>query len=404
MAEESDATPSTSQPTASESTPNTRPNPPTSLEASSSSVEGTNRSELISRARIFLSSPQIQSQDVFAKRNFLLEKGLNEHEIELLLRELPPQLPVVPPRTYPQPLPSGLLAMLVGLARLSAWITGGSTILLFIYHRYFLPRIIRTAEARKSLKLHQVSLLQKLNTSLKSFQETQTESYASLPRPDPCKEPQPFADCHSLMDVLKEVETYKTELNKLPHLTLLRCAWEDYRKLPDCADSTPRTEELFQVLESRIPWLVSDEGISFEHTLWDTLSTSPVFEGTVSEDSPEGLSAPVRWTYVPPKPAQPTPFISSLDSLSRAASTYKPTSGSSPYQHTLQAMSELTGYISSNLYIPYRPPPILGASSTSTGDASDELKKEIRALKGLVLNRRSFMPTIPRPGLSARSS
>lgn len=55
---------------------------------SQSTVEENNRSELILRARIFLRSSQIQSQDVFAKRRFLLDKGLNENEIELLLREL----------------------------------------------------------------------------------------------------------------------------------------------------------------------------------------------------------------------------------------------------------------------------------------------------------------------------
>ncbi|KAJ4471161.1 hypothetical protein J3R30DRAFT_3299867, partial [Lentinula aciculospora] len=353
-----------------------------------SSVEGGTRSELILRARVFLSSPQIQSQDIFAKRIFLLEKGLNESEILLsFLLSSPPQLPSVPPRTYPQPPPSGLLTLLIGLARIFSWVAGGSAALIFLYHRFLLPRIIRTAEARKSLKLHQVTLLQKLNISLQSLKETQTQSYAPLPRPNPHQEPSLFADCHSLLDLLNRSETHHLEVNELPHLTLLRCAWEDFRKLPDCADSNPRTEELFQVLESRIPWLVSDAGIAFEHTLWDVLSTSSAFEVLTSQDSPEGTSAPVYWVYVPPKPVVPTPFLSSLESLSKTVSTYQPTSTSSPYQHTLQAMSEFTGYISSNLYTPYRPPPIPGIAAPLTGESTDVLKKEIRALKGLVLNR-----------------
>jgi hypothetical protein len=48
----------------------------------------TDRSELLSRARTFLTSPHIQDQDLFAKRQFLVEKGLNESEVEGLLREL----------------------------------------------------------------------------------------------------------------------------------------------------------------------------------------------------------------------------------------------------------------------------------------------------------------------------
>jgi len=46
------------------------------------------RAELIARARSFLVSPQVQLQDTAAKRSFLAEKGLNEVEIEELLRNL----------------------------------------------------------------------------------------------------------------------------------------------------------------------------------------------------------------------------------------------------------------------------------------------------------------------------
>jgi hypothetical protein len=45
------------------------------------------RTELLARARIFLNSLQILDQDVAAKRKFLSEKGLNEQEVEGLLRE-----------------------------------------------------------------------------------------------------------------------------------------------------------------------------------------------------------------------------------------------------------------------------------------------------------------------------
>jgi hypothetical protein len=47
-----------------------------------------NRTELISRARSFLTSPQIRHEDISAKRRFLVEKGLSDAEIAGLLQEL----------------------------------------------------------------------------------------------------------------------------------------------------------------------------------------------------------------------------------------------------------------------------------------------------------------------------
>jgi hypothetical protein len=41
---------------------------------------------------------------------------------------------MVPPRSYPQPPPSNLPILLLGLARLFSWIAAGSAALVFIYH------------------------------------------------------------------------------------------------------------------------------------------------------------------------------------------------------------------------------------------------------------------------------
>jgi hypothetical protein len=46
------------------------------------------RSELLDRARHFLSSPQVIHQDHESKRRFLSEKGLSDEEVQLLLREM----------------------------------------------------------------------------------------------------------------------------------------------------------------------------------------------------------------------------------------------------------------------------------------------------------------------------
>jgi hypothetical protein len=47
-----------------------------------------NRSELIARARTFLSTPHIRSQDDTSKHAFLVDKGLTQDEIHSLLREI----------------------------------------------------------------------------------------------------------------------------------------------------------------------------------------------------------------------------------------------------------------------------------------------------------------------------
>ena len=58
------------------------------VELPSQSQGNIPRDELLSKARLFLVSPSVQSQDVVAKRTFLQEKGLSEHEIDELLRTL----------------------------------------------------------------------------------------------------------------------------------------------------------------------------------------------------------------------------------------------------------------------------------------------------------------------------
>ncbi|ESK94489.1 hypothetical protein Moror_8147 [Moniliophthora roreri MCA 2997] len=360
------------------------------------------RSGLLSRARAFLRAPQIQSQDLFAKRKFLIDKGLNEPEIELLLRELPPQLPTVPPRTYPQPPPSNLPTLLLGLLRIFSWIAGGSALLLFIYQRLLLPRIIRTSQARKSLKLHQLSLLKKLQSSATSLKAAQAETFPLLPRLDPHGEPSAYGDCHSLGDVLQVAEKTKLEVRDLPQVTLLRSGIEEFRSRSELENViNPTTEELFRVLESRIPWLVSEDGIAFEHKLWDTLTTSPLFESSKPAAESDSIHQPaVHWAYRPPEPQPTPPLMASLDALSSNISQGRPTIQTSPAQRTLQSASELTGYISTQVYVPYRP----FGTNPSSSPAEEEIRKEIKALKGLVLNRRSFMPSIPRVNSSSSSS
>jgi hypothetical protein len=65
------------------------PPPNSSSELALSSPPPTpDRSELLVRARDFLSSPQVIDQDHESKRRFLAEKGLTDGEIQLLLRDM----------------------------------------------------------------------------------------------------------------------------------------------------------------------------------------------------------------------------------------------------------------------------------------------------------------------------
>lgn len=76
---------------------------------------------------------------------------------------------------------------------------------------------------------------------------------------------------HSVDEVLKEGEAQGLEIKDLPTITLLRCGIEEFGngKEGDGDAVKPRTEELFQVLEGKIPWLVSEDGLKFEVCLHD---------------------------------------------------------------------------------------------------------------------------------------
>jgi hypothetical protein len=50
--------------------------------------DAEDRSSLLSRALSFLQSPQVAARDYSAKRQFLLEKGLREQEIDSLLKDV----------------------------------------------------------------------------------------------------------------------------------------------------------------------------------------------------------------------------------------------------------------------------------------------------------------------------
>ncbi|KAI0660809.1 hypothetical protein C8Q70DRAFT_912648 [Cubamyces menziesii] len=355
------------------------------------------RSELLQRARAFLNSPQVRHEDISAKRQFLVEKGLREAEIETLLHELPPPPPPpLPPRTYPQPPPSRLPHLLLNVFRALTWIAGGSAALLLVYFRFIYPKIAQTYQARLSLRAHRKAQLERLTHSLEDLKALQRSTFAALPQPEPYREPAKYRGCRTLDEL---AEASKGEQDVPPN-TLLRCAIQQCSKSGQKATSA----ELFRLLEEKFPWIAA-EGAQHEEALWRALTSTPIFQpaplppaAAVSSTSstPPTPSPDTVWTYVPPSPPPPPPLLTSLTKLSSAL---PPRSSSPPqpkFQHTFQALSDLTGYIATQTYAA---PLGLRAPGVGLGvplsPEAEEVRREIRALKGLVLNRRSFLP--PRP-------
>lgn len=121
-----------------------------------------------------------------------------------------------------------------------------------------------------------------------------------------------------------------------------------------------------------------------QNYLWQTLTTNPLFS---YKDTPTTSI----WSYTPPTPPTPTLLVSSLTALHTSFQT--PHAQTNSFQHTLRALSDFTGYITTQIYaLPsissYRAPGF--NTGIALGPGEEELRREIRALKGLVLNRRVF--------------
>lgn len=106
--------------------------------------------------------------------------------------------------------------------------------------------------------------MRRLTTSLSSLKESQAESFAVLPRAEPYKETGAFPDCHSVADVLRQVEERSLAIPDIPPITLLRCGIKDLGRGKADDEAKPTTEELFRFLEGTIPWFTSEEGLNFE--------------------------------------------------------------------------------------------------------------------------------------------
>jgi hypothetical protein len=121
--------------------------------------------------------------------------------------------------------------------------------------------------------------------------------------------------------------------------------------------------------------------------MWRTLNDAPLFHCTETNSS----ESP-RWSYHIPDPAtRPTPPL--LAALSKLQSSVTHAVSEQPphrFQHTLQALIDFTGYLTTKTYAlasaMHRLPGATPSPATTVIE-EEEIRMEIKALKGLVLNR-----------------
>ena len=127
--------------------------------------------------------------------------------------------------------------------------------------------------------------------------------------------------------------------------------------------------------------------LSWQESLWKTLNDSPLFHPTETSSTSE----PPRWSYHVPDPATQStppllPALTKLQSSVAQAVSARPTHR---FQHTLQSLIDFTGYLTTKTYAlasaMHRLPGTTPSSATAIEE--EEIRMEIKALKGLVLNR-----------------
>lgn len=251
--------------------------------------------------------------------------------------------------------------------------------------------LTRSANARRSLKSHQRDLLSKLTASAQELRDTQQTAFAILPRSTASGELPPYAGCKSVEEILSAL----TGTALVPPISLLRCA------LADLGSSTPgpTTDELFAHLYGKVPWLegaasyqvrscdMFKEGWGLtvlQERLWEVLNESPRFINTSN-----GADEPAHWSYATPSPPPATPAVASLENLAFSLKTNLVASEPRSYrQHTLQALVDFTGYLTTQTYsLASSRLRIPGVQTELHSSQEEDVRKEIRALKGLVLNR-----------------
>jgi len=139
--------------------------------------------------------------------------------------------------------------------------------------RFLLPRIAQSYHARHALRNHHLFLLERLKDSAHELRAAQIASYKDLPRLDEHREDEPFANFETLDDVVAHVQRLNSASpfgtpasaesgesgEDVPGLTILRCGITELTRMkgqdPGGDVNGVSSEELFALLESKLPWL-----------------------------------------------------------------------------------------------------------------------------------------------------
>lgn len=121
-----------------------------------------------------------------------------------------------------------------------------------VTQRYLLPRLTASLQTRKSLQNHQLGLVERLHTSIRSLRVAQEETFAVLPTPKPpgLREDAAFSGCLTLERLNAMIESEKIGIATVPHFTVLRCALASGK-----LEKQPTAEELFKNIEDHFPLL-----------------------------------------------------------------------------------------------------------------------------------------------------
>jgi hypothetical protein len=244
--------------------------------------------------------------------------------------------------------------------------------------RFVLPRLADSYAKRQALVAHQRGLIEHLAESSKALKDAQQTHFSGLPRRNPYDEDTKFASSTTLTS-LKDAAS--GNITSAPNLSIARCTILEYTEKHRHG---PTSQEWLEHLSGAQPDLLGDEERRL--ALIDVLTHAPCFH----QDVQEGQEP--RWIYTPPTPPDAPAIVTQLNELKTELlppSTPEGTEiGKGRYKGMLQALVDLTGYLTAQTYsFGTYGRPAYGAGDARLSPAAEEVRREIRALKGLALNR-----------------
>ncbi len=107
-----------------------------------------------------------------------------------------------------------------------------------------------------------------MTASLSTLKEAQAENLTVLPKANKFSEPSYFVSCRSLKALLKEAEERSLAVADIHPMTLLRCGIQEFAVGKEGDQVKVTTEDLFRLMESHVTWLLTEEGVQYEVSLF----------------------------------------------------------------------------------------------------------------------------------------